>query len=147
MSSADDGHRMEAEFDAARDKYYHPDLAARSQTAAARSVVQQGGAHAAGGSSCAMACGQVCAMCGQVCAMCGQVCAMCGQVCHMCGQVCHMCGQVCHMCSQVCAMCYCCGGTSSGGTQTLKIILVQEEPEVDVHADEHSTERHSRSKD
>jgi hypothetical protein len=130
----DDRKRMNATFEEARTRYYDVDLAERSQVAAARSVVQQGGANesynSSGGGSCGMVCGQMCGMCGQACVMvCGQMCGMCGIACVMvCG------GMVCAMvCGYMCGTCGCCGGATAGG-QPLKVILVQEQPEVDVSA-------------
>src|SRR5579872_1942919 len=98
--------RMDAELEAAEQRFYDEDTARYSEAAAEKGVVQLGGlnegynAHGGG----AMACGQVCSMCGQVCNMCGQVCNMCGQGCSTCAG----------------------GSGACGGGQTLTVVLVDE---------------------
>ncbi|HEY2591161.1 MAG TPA: hypothetical protein VGI35_06175, partial [Steroidobacteraceae bacterium] len=126
---------MNAMFEDESQLYYHPGIAIDSEQAAARAVTQQGGANEsynslAGGSG-AMLCGQMSASAsGYVCGMCGYVCGMCGYVCGMCGMCGYVCGQ-CGICGGSCGQCGMCGGggvgccaSSSTGSQTLKVMLV-----------------------
>jgi hypothetical protein len=127
--------RMNAtlKFNNFRASNHNRGLALSGQKAAQQSVVLFGHVNesygSSGGSPGAMSCGAVCNMCGAVCNMCGAVCNMCGAVCNMCGAVCNMCG---------CGSCSSYGGAATGGSQPLRVILVQEraDNQVQVTAEE-----------